>query len=154
MKPYKDPDEFIKALGAEEFQQRIDKAMNSFYFEIEVLERDFDLKDPEQKTRFYNEIAKKMLVFTEEIERNNYIEAIADRYNIGFDNLRKLVNRYGAQITVSQIESKERSGTGGKQKGREDGMKQSQKLLLTWLIEEPILFDKIKGIIAPNDFTE
>lgn len=154
MKPYKDPDEFIKALGADEFQKRIDNATNSFYFEIEVLERDFDLKDPEQKTRFYNEIAKKMLVFTEEIERNNYIEAIADKYNIGFDNLRKLVNRYGAQITVNQLETKERSGNTNKSKGREDGMKQSQKLLLTWLIEEPNIFNKIKGIIEPNDFTE
>ena len=30
MRPYKDPDEFIKALGAEAFQERIDKAENSF----------------------------------------------------------------------------------------------------------------------------
>lgn len=31
MRPYKDPDEFIKALGTEAFQERIDKAENSFY---------------------------------------------------------------------------------------------------------------------------
>lgn len=30
MEPYKDPDEFIKALGAEEFQKRIDTAESSF----------------------------------------------------------------------------------------------------------------------------
>lgn len=155
MKPYKDPDEFIKALGAEEFQKRIDNAENAFFFEINVLERDYDLKDPEQKTRFYNEIAKKMLVFTEEIERNNYIEAIAEKYNIGFDNLRKLVNRYGAQITINQMEDKERSRDSGRQKDkREDGMKQSQKILLTWLIDDTSIFNKIKGIIEPFDFTE
>ena len=33
MRPYKDPDEFIKALGAEEYQKRIDEAENSFMFE-------------------------------------------------------------------------------------------------------------------------
>lgn len=33
MQPYKDPDEFIKALGAEKFQERIDKAENSFMFD-------------------------------------------------------------------------------------------------------------------------
>ena len=37
MKPYKDPDEFIKALGAEEYQKRIDTAENSFMFEIPYL---------------------------------------------------------------------------------------------------------------------
>ena len=32
MKPYKDPDEFIRNLGAEEYQKRIDNAENSFFF--------------------------------------------------------------------------------------------------------------------------
>lgn len=155
MKPYKDPDEFIKALGVEEFQKRIDTAQNAFFFEIEVLEQDYDLSDPEQKTRFFNEIAKKMLVFTEELERNNYIEAVAEKYMIGFDNLRKLVNRYGAQIVVGQSEPKERNTEGGKRGNKpEDGMKRSQKILLTWLAEDTKVFDKIQGIIEPMDFTE
>ena len=44
MRPYKDPDEFIKALGAEEYQKRIDEAENSFMFEISVLERNYDME--------------------------------------------------------------------------------------------------------------
>ena len=47
MQPYKDPDEFIKALGAEEYQKRIDKAENSFLFEVRILERDYNMQDPE-----------------------------------------------------------------------------------------------------------
>ena len=46
MKPYKDPDEFIKNMGAEAFQERIDQAQNSFLFEIEVLKRDYQLRRP------------------------------------------------------------------------------------------------------------
>ena len=41
-----------------------------------------------------------------------------------------------------------------KKKAKEDGVKRSQKLLLTWLIENPKLFEKIKGIITPEDFRE
>ena len=52
MKPYKDPDEFIKALGTEAFQKRIDEAQSSFLFEIEVLERSYNLGDPAAKTAF------------------------------------------------------------------------------------------------------
>ena len=33
-------------------------------------------------------------------------------------------------------------------------MRQSQKLMLTWLIEEPQLFQIIKPYIGPEDFTE
>lgn len=153
MKPYKDPDEFIKELGAEEFRKRIDNAMNSFLFEVEILEKEHDLSDPEQKTKFFNEIAKKLLVFTEELERNNYIEAVASKYMIGFDNLRKLVNRYGGQIRMAPNEPREFDNK-NKKKQPEDGMKQSQKILLTWLIEDTKIFDKIKRVISPMDFTE
>lgn len=154
MKPYKDPDEFIKALGQEEFQSRIDQAQNSFYFEIEVLEKDFDMADPEQKTKFFHETAKKLLVFKEEIERNIYIEAIARKYNISHEELRRLVNRYGSQIVVG-IDREESYQTQEKKKRKtEDGFAQTQKLLLTWLMEDVSLFQKLKGIISPNDFKE
>jgi DNA primase len=155
MKPYKDPDEFIKAMGADEFEKRIDHATNSFYFELEVLERDYKLDDPEQKTKFFNEVAKKLLVFTEEIERNNYIEAIDRKYNIGFDNLRKLVNRYGAQIVIgADYDRRDNTENNHKKKKNEDGFTKSQKILLTWLTNDTGLFQKIKGVITPEDFIE
>ncbi len=34
MHPYKDPDEFVKNMGTEAFQERIDQAQNSFFFEL------------------------------------------------------------------------------------------------------------------------
>ncbi len=156
MSPYKDPDEFIKVLGAEEYQKRIDNAMNSFLFEIEVLQREYELEDPEQKTKFYNEMAKKLLVFTEELERNNYIEALSKKYNISYDNLRKLVNRYGASESIVLVakETRDREKENASKKVKpEEGMLNSQKILLTWLIEDITTFDKLKGCIGPEDFT-
>ncbi|WP_310604988.1 DNA primase [Anaerosporobacter sp.] len=152
MKPYKDPDEFIKALGAEEFQKRIDDAQNSFYFEVKVLEGEYELNDPEQKTKFFNEVAKKLLVFTEEIERNNYIEAMDRIYNMGFDNLRKLVNHYGATIIPSQTIVNKVQKRSNKIVTAEESMRQASKLLLTWLIEDTRLFGKLNGIITEKDF--
>lgn len=154
MKPYKDPDEFIKALGAEEFAKRIEDAQNSFFYEIDVLEQQFDFSDPEEKTRFFNETAKRLLVFQEELERNIYIEAIANKYHIGFDNLRRLVNQYGSQITVLKYtELESRVVKEPKKNKSEEGIKRSQKILLTWLIDDVRLFEKIRGIITPADFT-
>ena len=93
MNPYKDPDEFIKTLGAEKFQERIDQAENSFMFEISVLERNYDMKDPEGKTSFFQAVSEKLMEFEQELERENYIQAVAEKYHIGFDYLRKMVNR-------------------------------------------------------------
>lgn len=150
MKPYKDPDEFIKNLGAEEFKKRIAEAKNSFMFEIEVIRRQYDLEDPEQKTAFYNQTAMKLTEFSEALERDNYIEAVAREYFINYQDLRRLVNQMGSRLVGERprTEYQER----GKKKEKEDGIRRSLRLLLTWLIEEPRLFDKIKGIVGPEDF--
>ena len=153
MQPYKDPDEFIKAMGAEEYQKRIDNAENSFMFEIRIMQKDYDMKDPESKTAFYNEIAKKLLGFSEELERNNYIEAVAQKYNISFDDLRKLVNNLAMKGGVVSRPNQLKSGI-HENKKKEDGRKTSQKLLLTWLIEDTRLFRIVSSHITPDDFTE
>jgi len=157
MKPYKDPDEFIKNLGAEAFRQRIHEAQNSFLYEIDVLKKNYQLEDPEQKTRFYHEVAKKLLEFEEELERDNYIQAVAREYRIPYENLRRLVNRLGTMPGVAskavnrQVESKREVE---RKKEKDDGNLRAQRLLLTWLIERPELYDRIQGILTAEDFVE
>lgn len=154
MKPYKDPDEFIKNLGKDEFQKRIDQAVNSFMFEISVIRGQHEMQDPESKTAFYNEVARKLLEFPEKLERDNYTEAVAREYMIPADDLKRLVNSLGSRLGTG-ISAKENDAVRMKQKKeKEDGIKKSQRLLLTWLIEKPELFEKIAGIIEPEDFVD
>ena len=152
MKPYKDPDEFIKALGTEAFKERIDQAQSSFLFEVEVLERGYDLKDPARKTAFFDEVAKKLLTFSDELERNNYIEAIAGKYGISYETLRKKVNQMGMTYGGATPVRRPRDLSGQK-KEKEEGMDTSQKLLLTWMISDPKYFRAIQKWIEPKDFT-
>ena len=156
MQPYKDPDEFIKNLGAEAFRQRIEEARNSFLYEIDVLKKNYKMDDPEQKTAFYNQVARKLLEFPEALERENYLEAVSREYFINYEDLKRLVNRLGASLGPSVSSPREEEGNlkTQRKKEKEDGVKQSQRLLLTWLIENPLLFDKIEGVITPDDFIE
>ena len=194
MKPYKDPDEFIKNMGADAFKERIAQAKNSFLFEIDVLKRNYQLEDPEQKTKFYQETAKKLLQFGEPLERDNYIQAVSREQMIKEEELRQLVNRLGMQMGLKAGDSYREDASGrnvisrengsgpgndmgrpeyggnpyegqaaqnqaaikktGRKQEREDGIRRSQRLLLTWLIENPALFDKIKGIITADDLVE
>lgn len=154
MQPYKDPDEFIKNMGADAFRERIEQARNSFLFEIDVLKRGYEMDDPEQKTEFYNQVARKLCEFPEALERENYLEAVSREFFINYEDLKRLVNRLGARLGPASPREEEERAPGKKKRDREDGMMQSQRLLLTWLIENPALFDKIEGVITPDDFIE
>lgn len=153
MEPYKDPDEFIKNLGTEAFEERINKARNGFLFSLEILEREYDMNSPEGKTAFHKEAAKRLTAFEEEIERNNYIEAVAEKYRIGYEELRKLVGKMAIQMGQAAPAQRPKQ-TVNKERQKEDGNLKSQKILLTWLIENESLFAQIKKYIVPEDFTK
>lgn len=156
MSPYKDPDEFIKNNGAEEYQKRIDEAKDSFLFEIEMMQRQYDMNEPHQKSEFYLGVARKLLEFQTELERNVYVEAVAREFMIPQDELaREVVNQALSykpekekKISI-QAEIREE-----KKKTREDGTKEAQKFLMTWLIEDESLYGKIKEYIGPDDFVD
>ncbi|MBC5742110.1 DNA primase [Lachnospiraceae bacterium MD308] len=153
MEPFKDPDEYINNLGAEAFEERILKARNGFLYSLEVLRRNYDMNSPEGKTDFMKEAAKRLAEFTEEIERNNYIEAVAKEYSVGYEELKKLVVRMAVQTGMAVPARRPKSGK-SKDKGKEDGILKSQKILLTWLIEDEGIFNQISKYILPEDFSD
>ncbi|MCI8637768.1 MAG: DNA primase [Coprococcus sp.] len=152
MEPYKDPDEFIKNLGAEAFEERIRGAQNGFLFGLKVLEGSYDMASPEGKTGFLREAARRLAEFDEEIERDNYIEAVAKRYDVGASELKKLVVKTAVQAGMASPAARPRKPT-GKEGHKEDGNITSQKILLTWLIDRPELFGQVSRYIGPEDFT-
>ncbi len=152
MDPYKDPDEFIKNLGAEAYEERIRKARNGFMFSLEMLEKDYDMASPEGKTAFFREAAVRLLGFEEELERNNYIEAVASAYKVSRDSLEKLVTKAAVSVGMAKPASRPKRSDGSV-KPKEDGILTSQKALLTWMIEDEKLYGKISKLIGPEDFT-
>lgn len=160
MDPYKDPDEFIKNLGTEAFQERIDAAESSFMFEISVLEKNYKQSDPEERASFMKAMARRLLEFPQELERNIYIDAIAGRYGIASEELKRMVNSFGASMSREQVEAaiyqqQEREEMPAKKRvEKEDSVLTAQKFFLTWLIEEPSIYDKTKDYINEDDFVE
>ena len=153
LEPYKDPDEFIKNCRQEAYQKRLDGAENTIFFDIRMQQKDYNMQDPESKTKFYREIARKLCGFPEEVERENYIQAVAQHYQIGVENLRRLVLSYAMQTGYAQPVERPKSGI-RKKNTAEEGIRRSQRLLLTWLTDMPSLYPKIKKFITPEDFTE
>lgn len=156
MEPYKDPDEFIKGLGSEELEKRMAEAQNAFLFEIDVLRKSYDISDPEQKTKFDHEMAAKLLVFEDKVQRDNYIETLSAKYSIKKEDLRGLVIKSANRIPANKGNANVHSEGYNRniKKVKESGIEHSYKLLLSWLADEPNLFDDVSKIINKDDFEE
>ena len=118
-----------------------------------MLSRDYDMRSPEGKTAFFRETARRLMEFEDELERNNYIDAVAAEYGVRKESLEKLVAKTAVSAGLARPVTRPRRAE-GKEKQKEDGILTSQKVLLTWLIDDASLFDKISPLITPDDFTE
>ena len=155
MQPCKDPDEFIKTYGTEAFQERIDKAENSFFFMIRTESTKFDQDDPEQRTEFCRSIAQKLCEnFAEDVERENYLQAVCEHFRINLDNMRKLMLEYAAKgIGTTKVYERPKS-TRHESVSNADKGRSAQAMLLTWLTDEPELYPKISKYVTLDDYTE
>ena len=154
MRPYKDPDEFIKALGTEAFQERIDKAENSFMYEIGIIEKNYKRSDPESETAFEREVANKLVQFSEKLERDNYMKAVCRQLMIPEDGMREMVIRIGSQGGIIPRQTQPVRRMEPARKKKEDGIRQAEKILLTWMIEDGDIYDKVSEYIQPDDFID
>lgn len=154
MKPYKDPDEFIKALGSEAYEQRIEEAVSAFDFEAQTMRNQIDTKDPAQKTKFDQELARKLARIEDELERNNYIEAAARDYGIDHAALVRTVNRLGREEYMAKIarQTQERDKEEHRRMTKpEDGMVRSEQLLVSMLANNADYYESAKDLITEED---
>ncbi len=154
LKPHKDPDEFIKALGGEEFEKRLEQAMDSFMFRIHMAQKEFTMEEPQGQNRFFERCAQMLLELSDELERNLYIEAIVKDYRgygISVEDLRKRVNTLALKGTPAEQRIQPKT-TGAQPKKRDSASEKAQKLMLTWLVTYPGIFDTVIRYIQPSDF--
>ena len=154
LKPHKYPDEFIKALGGEEFEKRLERAMDSFMFRIHMAQKEFAMEEPQGQNRFFERCAQMLLELSDELERNLYIEAIVKDYRgygISVEDLRKRVNTLALKGTPAEQRVQPKT-TGAQPKKRDSASEKAQKLMLTWLVTYPGIFDTVVRYIQPSDF--
>lgn len=152
LKPYKDPDEFIKAEGAAKFEERLENARNGFLFQVDVVRKEYDIQDPQGQTNFFHKVASMLLEFEDEIERNSYLEAVSREYLVKADMLQRLVNKLAMRGNVPE-QVKKASETPTKKPEKKNGYEMAQKLLLTWIVTYPGIFDELMTYVSPDDFT-
>lgn len=176
LEPYKDPDEFMKNLGPEEFQKRLDQAENSFFYQIRQIEKNYRMEDPASRSEFYHEIAKRLCGFADEIERDSYVKAMSQKYFIDEGMLRREVASYGRVLTGQEGQADARredrfagaypqtaaspavrpkDPTADKRMSTLERAKiRNECLLLTCVSDDPGLYPQIRDYISAEDFSE
>ena len=156
LKPYKDPDEFIKNMGAEAFEERLGQASDSFMFRVSIAESEFPMDEPQGQNRFFERCAELLLELKDELERNLYIEAIVKKYRgqygVSVEDLRKRVNTLALKGTPAENRTQPKTSSGQNKKKKESASDQAQKLMLTWLVTYPGIFDKVAQYLNAEDF--
>ncbi len=153
MKPYKDPDEFIKAMGKEAYEERIKNATNYFIFQVAMEQKKYNMSDPQEKTAFHKKVAEMILDFNDEIERENYIESVCEIFKIPKDGLTKLVKKTGLTY-VGKEEKETYEDYQEKKQKKEDASMQAQRILLASVLDRTDWFNKVAKVISPEDFID
>ena len=151
LSPYKDPDELIKAEGTDFFKERLKNAKNSLIFEIYSLRDQFDLNDPDEKTKFFNETAKRLSYIEDRLEQDNYVQAVSKEFQIEYSMLKEKTkklslsndNKKGFTAAPIIVKKKEETKT---------ALAKCQKMVLSFLAEEPSFYDLISDVIDESDF--
>ena len=89
----KDPDEYIVKFGEGRFRLAMDNAISLVEFKVKNLKKDLNLENTGDKIKFLNEIAKILSKVENTMEREIYIEKIAQGYNISKEAIYAEVNK-------------------------------------------------------------
>lgn len=167
LRPYKDPDEFIKNEGAEAFEKRIQNAINGRLFEINHISANYNMDDPEEKTKFMKAAGRLLAGIEDKTERANYIESVASKYFLDKDVLKSIVSDIGlaglgessllVEDDVSETETQNnynRVVQGNRNAAKENPAEENEKYLLTLMVNNQELFGKLSKYISREDFTE
>ena len=168
LSPYKDPDEFLAAEGAEAYEERIRNAVPGRIFEIRQIRKELRFDDPEEKAEFVRRAAEIIAGIEDVAKRVSYVEAVAKEYSLDQEVLRQEVTRIGlsgikGRDNAGQVRPAGRDTPGEFERGQPDNRpdirprqvsySQNQAVLLTWMVDRPELFQKLKAYISEEDFS-
>lgn len=151
LSPYKDPDEFLKAEGKEAFEKRIEEAKNAFLWEVEEKKTEFDLHDPAGMQKYMESIAELLRTsFSDPVERENYLKAVAREQMLKAENLQHLVDK---EEEKTQLSFGLRKNAGRQEKKREERWNSPlEEEFLSVLMQRNDFVDLAKKYIEEVDF--
>lgn len=89
----KDPDEYINKYGKERFKNCIENSISLVEFKVSMLEKTLDINNIDSKISFLTKTAEVLAGIENDIEREVYVNKIANKYKIGAGPILKEVEK-------------------------------------------------------------
>ena len=158
----KDPDEFVLKSGEGRFKLAMDNAISLIEFKVKNLSKDINLNNTSDKIKFLNEIAKILAKVDNTMEREIYIDKIANNYQISKEAIYAEVNKliYTSSKTDNLLQSKTIKSQVVKKIEKEEkdvdvDLKRREDTIIALLLDSNNkTFQKIKEKIKPEDFKD
>jgi DNA primase len=150
----KDPDEFIKNFGVDEFKKLIDIALPVSEYRIQMTRNGKNLKDAKQKSIFVNESAKILSSLENEIEIQAYASKISDETGIDIKTILDEIKKIKRTKNPNQNNktNNRNNNTSGNIYNLEPAYKKAEKWLLQMALTNNDYFKYIKNKIDLDDF--
>ena len=89
----KDPDEYVIKYGPDRFRKCMDDAISVVEYKVKNLKKELNLDNVSDKIKFLNAIAKILSEVNNSMEREVYVDKIANTYNISKEAIYAEVNK-------------------------------------------------------------
>lgn len=154
MEGAKDPDEYIIKYGSGRFKLLVDNAISLVEFKIKMLKNKYNLENATDKVKFLKEITKILAKVENKIEREIYVEKVAEQYKISKEAIYAEVNKlaYTSAPTKEILNHKISSESIKTEEVNETIVKREKMILYLLINNYEECFEKIKSVISENDF--
>ena len=145
----KDPDEFIRKHGAEEFQKVIQGALPMVEFQLQYIVRDMDLNSLESRLQAMARILPVLSGLKNMAQRNAYVARAAQILGVAENELMNELNRqqrgrYGSY--QSQFQEQERAAR-PVQRRADDACRRAGRVVLRAVWQEPVVLEHFAGMV-------
>lgn len=93
MKGAKDPDEFLKKYGADQFKVLLEEASNRVEYQLNAIARKYNIKEDDQKVRFIQECAQLISTLSSSVQREVYGHRVAEVGGISFEAMQMEITK-------------------------------------------------------------
>ena len=154
----KDPDDYIKSHGREEFLKLMEKALPLTDYRIALLEKKYDLADRQDRIEFLKEAVLVLSKLDSELELAEYTRMIAQKTKVYESTIRKEIYRIAGRDNrrSRNIYGKNRHNSNGGEYSYsvKAANLEAEKNLLILMLKEPKLRADISGRLTGSDFSD
>ncbi|MDO8662560.1 MAG: DNA primase [Candidatus Omnitrophota bacterium] len=141
-----DPDLFVRKHGVEAFKEMIVKAQNIFDYKLGVLKSRYNIKEIDDLAKVSSLMLETIAKFKNAVLKSEYLKKLAQGLNIKEEALLEEIKKVKTvKVSLNQHSAGIR---------KVSNVNPTEKLLMSLMLEENGLINRIKEALGPNDFQD